>query len=380
MTDAPRKGGGLAAVVWGLVVLAAIAALAAVAMRPRLEARHALDALQKAAAAPRRVKVVEVKGAPLTVEFDLPGTLQPWAVTPLAARSSGYVRTLNVDIGDAVKRGQLLAELSAPEVEEDVRAAEARLQEAERNAELSRSVADRQARLAKEGAVSRLSADEATRTANASEGTRATAHAELERRKSLRGYLRVVAPFDGVITRRLVEVGALAAGPLFELARVEDVKLYVDVPQSLAPTVREGMAVRVRVRGLPGEGLDGKVVRTAGALDTQSRTLRTEVRVANAGGLLAGAYATVRFSAPRPGDRVVVPAAALVFRKEGPQVVEVREGKAHYLGVKLGWDGGKTLEVASGLEGGEKLVLNPPDSVEDGEPLQVVEPEAPRAK
>jgi RND family efflux transporter MFP subunit len=190
----------------------------------------------------------------------------------------------------------------------------------------------------------------------------------------------VTAPFEGVITRRLVEVGALAAGPLFELARVEDVKLYVDVPQSLAPSVREGMAVKVRVRGLPGEGLDGKVVRTAGALDTQSRTLRTEVRVAGSGGLLAGAYATVRFSAPRPGDRVVVPAAALAFRKEGPQVVEVREGKARYVGVRLGWDGGKTVEVASGLEGGEKLVLNPPDSVEDGESLQVVEPEAPRAK
>jgi len=326
------------------------------------------------------VKVVEVKRAPLTVEFDLPGTLQPWAVTPLSTRGSGYVRKLNVDIGDTVKAGQVLAELSAPEVEEDVRAAEARLQEAERNAELARGVAERQSRLAKEGAVSRLSADEATRTANAAEGTRASTRAELERRRSLRGYLRVTAPFEGVITRRLVEVGALAAGPLFELARVEDVKLYVDVPQSLAPSVREGMAVKVRVRGLPGEGLDGKVVRTAGALDTQSRTLRTEVRVAGSGGLLAGAYATVRFSAPRPGDRVVVPAAALAFRKEGPQVVEVREGKARYVGVRLGWDGGKTVEVASGLEGGEKLVLNPPDSVEDGESLQVVEPEAPRAR
>jgi RND family efflux transporter MFP subunit len=380
MSTESRTGSAAASLVWGLVVLVGLLLLGYQAVRPRVEAARSLDGLQAQARQPRKVRVAEVKRAPLAAEFELPGTVAPWAVTPLFARGSGYVQRLFVDIGDRVKKGQLLAELSAPEVDEEVRAAAVRVDEAERNAQLASDVAARQGRLAKEGAVSRLSADEAARAANAAEGAKETARAELSRRRSLRSYLRVTAPFDGLVTRRLVEVGGLASGALFELSRVEEVKLLLDVPQSLAPSVKEGMAVKVRVRGLPGDGLEGKVVRTAGALEPVSRTLRTEVSVGAAPGLLAGAFATVRFSAPRPGERTVVPAAALVLRKEGPQVLQVKDGKAHYVPVRLGWDGGKVVEVASGLEGGEQLVLNAPDSVEEGDALEVVAPEVPRAK
>lgn len=366
-----------------LFAAAVVVALAAVAAVPRAERARTLDRLEAAARAPRRVSVAVASPAPATVEFSLPGTALPMVSTALRARTTGFVRRLHVDMGDRVRAGQLLAELDAPETLQELRVAQARLSEAEKNVGLAQGTAERHARLATEGISTRQQADDARARANSASASLSTSRAELQRLAALRVYLRITAPFDGVITRRHVDTGALVtpgAEPLFELAQTEMLKVYVDVPQTFAPMVKVGQSVNVAPRAMGTTQVAGKVARTAGALDPSARTLRTEVHLPAHQTLLAGSFVTVTFAAERTGPAaVMIPASTLVLRKEGPRVATIVDGKAKFLPVQIAWDRGRQVELAGGLRGNETLVVNPPDNLEDGEPLQAAEAPA-RAK
>jgi membrane fusion protein, multidrug efflux system len=363
-------------------LMAGILAVIAVGIWVRTTRVRALASSAQEAQGPRRVATIVARRAPALVDVTLPGTAQPILTTTLHARTTAFVRRLHVDMGDRVRPGQLLAELEAPEVEQELRVARARQAEAQQNVGLAQGTAERHARLAVDGVSSKQQADDARAQANSATAALQRTRAEVQRLAALRGYLRIVAPFEGVVTRRHVDSGALVspgAGPgLFEVSQTSALKVYVDVPQAFASFVQTGQKVVVAARGAAAK-VEGKIVRTAGALDESTRTLRTEVHLPSTQGLLAGSFVNVAFSVSRAEPPVVIPAAALVVRKEGPQVFVVKDGRARSRKVAIGIDRGREVEIVDGLSGGEALVLNAPENLTADEAVRAVEA-APRAR
>jgi RND family efflux transporter MFP subunit len=355
----------------------ALAALIAAGVVPRLQRKRALDARAAQLQGPTRVAVASVRRGEPRSELVLPGTALPAQSTVIHARLDGFVGRLHADLGDHVREGQLLAVLRAPELEAEISRARARLQELERNLTLSHTSAERHARLAENGISSQEAADEARARANSAEASLDVSRAEVGRLAALFAYHRVVAPFPGVITRRSVDRGALvkaASTPLFEIAEIGTLKVFVDVPQTLAPDVKIGMIAQVFAPEAPARITAGKVVRTAGALDPASRTLRTEIHLPGGGALLAGAFVRVRLQVQRASAPVVVPAAALSMRKEGPRVVVLlADRRVQQRAVIPGRDLGTEIELLGGLEGDERVLLSPPDDLPDGSLVNVAE-------
>ena len=359
------------------LLLLALAGLLVAGVVPRVGRGRALDARQAAAGGPPRVAAVKVRRGAPSAELVLPGTALPALSTVVYARLDGFVEKLFVDLGDEVREGQLLALLQAPELEAELARAHSRLGETERNLGLSRTSAERHARLAATGISSREAADEAQARANSAEAALEGGRAESNRLAALYAYRRVLAPFDGVITRRGVDKGALvksSATALFDIAQTRTLKVFLDVPQTLAPDIRTGMVAQVFTPEAPDRRFAGKVVRTSRALDPSTRTLRTEVHLPNEGGLLAGAYVRVRLTVARAASPVVVPAAALVTRKEGQRVLVVDAGNVvQPRTVVIGRDLGEEVEVLDGLDGSERVVLSPPDDLQEGAKVNVAE-------
>lgn len=362
-----------------LMIGAAMVAFGVIGTLPRLKRREALAEAQTAAAAPRKVLVGKATRAPTRVDITLPGTVAPLRGTMLYAKTTGFVRSFHADIGDRVKAGQVLVDIQAAETEEELRLARARMREAEANQAIADANAKRGDRLAADGIVSAQDALERRARANSADAALGTTRAEVGRIGALIGYQKVVAPFDGIIIRRAVELGALVAPGssatgtlLFEIAQVETLRVFIDVPQSLANGVRVGAEVDVFATSAPKDIVKGKIVRTAGALDASSHTLRTEVHIAGGGPLLAGAFVSVRLGIDNPSPPVMVPASALSVRKEGTQLLRLGEGNAIQLvRIEIGRDLGKQIEVLTGVGAGDTVVLNPPDDLLQGE---VVEP------
>ncbi len=374
---------------WPFLVflMATVATVLAAGVLPRLDRRRALDARAREVQGPTRVSVQAVRRGQPSTELVLPGTALPAQSTVIHARLDGFVQELHADLGDGVKEGRLLALLQAPELEADLARARARLGELERNLQLAQTSADRHARLAAGGVSSQEAADEARARANSAEAALASSRAEVSRLEALYAYRRVLAPFDGTITRRHLDRGALvkaASTALFDIAQTTTLKVFVDVPQTLAPDVRLGMAARVFAPEAPEKIVEGKVVRTARALDPATRTLRTEIHLPGGGPLLAGAFVRVRLQVARTAAPVLIPAVALVTRKEGPRALVVGAGgRVTARPVVLGRDMGADLEVLSGVSVGERVVLSPPDDLADGATVQAAEaptPEAPVGK
>src|SRR5215469_13157342 len=396
---APRESGTAHGVLITVIVLAIVAAVVIGGIVPRLRAKEALQKETYDLAVPT-VNVTHPKqGAPQT-EIVLPGNMQAYTDSPIYARSSGYLKKWYVDIGGRVKAGQLLAEIEAPEVDQQVLQAKAALDQAEAaleqaratyqqgktNEELARVTAERWKNLAARGAVSRQENDqyqaqyqaalantEALQKAiAAAESNVSSSKANVARLEQMQGFEQVKAPFDGVITARNTDVGALinsgnggAAQELFHMAATNRLRVYINVPQIYSRSAIPGVAADLTLDEFPGRHFTGTLVRTAEAIDANTRTLLTEISVDNtSGALLPGAYAQVHLRLPTAAPSLVLPVNALIFRSQGMQVAVLREGdKADLVPVTLGKDFGTEVEVTSGIDRNDQVITNPPDSL-----------------
>jgi membrane fusion protein, multidrug efflux system len=315
-------------------------------------------------------------------DLTLPGTLQAYVESTLYARTSGYLRKWDHDIGSRVAKGTLLAEIDAPEVDQQLAQARADLGTAEANARLAALTAARLREVVKTEGVSKQEFDNAVGDSEAKQAALESARANLRRLQDLESFKRIYAPFSGVITRRNVDVGALVnAGnggvsqQLFALAQTDPIRVYVSVPENVAPAIHAGLGAHLALTQYPGQEFRGQVVRTAEALDPTTRTLLTEIDVPNGDGrLLPGGFAEVHVEIQVAQGRLQVPVNALLFRAEGLRAVVVDEQHVlHLRPLTIGRDYGTSLEVLSGLEAQDWIVLNPADSLEDGQQVRVKE-------
>ena len=354
--------------------------------------------------------VTEVTRAPARTALVLPGNIQPVTEAPVLARASGYLRKRYVDIGDRVQQDQVLAEIEAPELDEQIKQAQATLAEARSSVEqaqasldqgrsnenLARITAGRWANLVSRGAVSKQendvyqaqyaaqkakveALDQAVAAARSNVGA---AQANLARLTELKGYQTVRAPFAGVITVRNVDVGALINEGntlLFRIAQTARMRTYINVPQAEAESVRVGQTATLEFDELQHRKFTGTVTRTSHALDPATRTLLTEVEVPNPDGvLLPGMFTQVDLQVLRKTPPLMIPGDTLVVRSDGPQVAIVgAHGEVHYVRIQLGRDFGDRLEVLSGLEDGEMIAVNPSDAVREGARVKPVRQDNP---
>ena len=315
--------------------------------------------------------------------LSLPGTLQGYVQAPIAARASGYLKRWTKDIGSKVDKGELLAEIETPEIDQQLSQAVAAREQAAASLALTRSTAERWEGLRKKDVVSQQDLEERRSAVAQSQASLAAAEANVQRLRQLEAFKRVVAPFAGVITRRnvdvgdLIEAGGSASRPLFLLAQTDPLRVYISVPQSVAQLVQPGQAVVVTQGELRGQTFRGRVERTAGAIDAATRTMQVEVVLANPDGrLLPGAY--VQVSLPlEGGGGLVVPTNTLLFRAEGTQVAVVdAQGRVTMRRVGLGRNFGETSEVLDGVTESDRLVLNPPDWLANGQTVTLAPAEA----
>ena len=335
------------------------------------------------------VAVIRPTTEPGDESLVLPGTLQAYVESPIYARTNGYLKKWYFDIGSRVNKGALLAEIDAPELDQQLSQSKADLGTAQANENLSQITATRYIDLLKTDGVSRQEVDNATGDLAAKRATVQSSAANVRRLEELESFKRVFAPFSGVITRRNVDIGTLinagnggTSQQLFYLAQTDPIRVFVNVPETYSSHIRPGLGAYLELTQYPGRKFQGKVVRTAEAIDPAARTLLTEVDVPNKSGeLLPGGYAQVVLQVRTPGERVLVPVNSLLFRSEGLRAVVIgSDDRAHLQPLIIGRDFGTTLEVVSGLKPDQWIVLNPPDSLEDGQQVhvkQVANPTAP---
>jgi RND family efflux transporter MFP subunit len=316
------------------------------------------------------------EGMPLT----LPGTLQGINEATVYARSNGYILRWNKDIGSSVKKGELLAEITAPEIDQELSQAIAAQQQAASSEGLAKSTAERWKSLREKDAVTQQDLDERLSAYLQAQANLASAQANTARLRNLQGFNKVVAPFDGVVTSRNIDMGDLVdAGnggvgkALFTISQIDPLRLYVFVPQVYAGQVKVGDVVTVNLAEHQGEAYRGTIARTARAIDTGTRTMQVEIRVPNPKeALIAGAYVQVNLPIKQDGTALLVPTNVLLFRPDGPRVATVdAQSRVRLSTVKLGTDFGSTVAVISGLRADDRVILNPADSLADGDVVTV---------
>ena len=354
------------------------------------------------------VSVIHPKKGSMRDEVVLPGNIQAYTDSPIYARASGYLKEWNADIGARVKAGQLLAEIEAPEIDQQVRQARSSVQQAEAaleqaranlkqgktNEELARVTAQRWSNLTTRGAVSRQENDQyqaqyqaqvasvqaLEKAVAAAQSNVGSAEANLSRVEQMQAFEQVKAPFDGVITARNTDVGALInagnSGPaqeLFHMAATAKLRVYVNVPQVYSRSATPGVIADLTLAEFPSRRFSGKLVRTAQSIDTATRTLLTEIEVDNSSGaLLPGAYAQVHLKLAAAAPSLILPVNALLFRSEGLRVGVVRDGdRAELVAVTLGNDFGTEVEVVSGISESDSIIVSPPDSLLSGATVRV---------
>jgi RND family efflux transporter MFP subunit len=355
--------------------------LAIIGIVTRLSARNALGREAAQAAIPTVLTGKPVQG-PGTDNLLLPGNVQAFYEAPIYARTSGYLKTWNTDIGTQVKKGQVLAEIETPEVDQELRQAEADLGTAEANYQLARTTNERWKGLLATESVSQQDADQRAGDAAAKLAARQSAAANLARLQQLESFKRVIAPFDGVVTQRNTDVGALItagqnpAVPLFRVADTHRLRIYVSVPQPYAGSIHRGQTAGLLLVDRPGKKYTATVENTANALDANSRTLQVELQIDNPKGeLLPGSYGQVSFDLAPDSNILRIPVNAVLFRSDGLQVATLDEQhRVHLKPITQGRDFGREVEVLSGVQMGDTLVLNPPDSISDGMQVRVAAP------
>jgi RND family efflux transporter MFP subunit len=360
----------------GLVTVLGAALLAGVV--PRVA--H-VKQLERAAAAHVPTVIVDVAtpGEAIT-ELVLPSSVEAAQETPLYPRVNGYVKRILADIGAKVNVGDVLAEIETPELDQQVHQARAAVEQAAANLTLATTSYGRWQEMQKSRIVASQDVDERKGAHDARKADHAAAESNLQRLEQMQSFQKITAPFSGTVTKRFVEVGQLVTGDLndpsrilFRIERTAALRAFINVPQSYYRNVSVGQTVALSFREVPGRTFPGTVVRTAGALDSATRTLRTEIQVPNeAGELIPGLYAEVKFQVQREHPPVTVPARALIVQSDGPQIATVdARNRVSLHTVAYGRDFGKTVEIASGLEVGARYILNPTDTLRDGATVQV---------
>ena len=367
---------------WVVAVVAflVVAAVYVGGVLPRVKARAALKTETAEMAIPT-VAVVQPQATAPTQELVLPANVQPYIVAPIYARTNGYLKAWYVDIGAHVKQGQLLAVIETPEIDHQLQQARANLATAQANLNLSRITADRFQGLLKSNSVSQQDTDNAVGTYDANQAIVQSNSANVKQLEALQSFQKIYAPFDGIITVRNTDVGALinsgsGGGPttqLFQIAQPQKLRVYANVPEAYSKAVRQGMTAQLTLAEFPGRQFEGKLVRTAEAIDPATRTLLVEISVNNpTGTLFSGSYAEVHIKLPGGASTFTIPVSALLFRSEGLRVATVQNGdRAQLVPVTAGHDFGDRIEIVAGLKGGESIVLNPPDSISSGQPVRV---------
>ncbi len=374
-----------------VVVLAVMVAALVFGIVPRVGRQRRVAAVVAENAAVPTVSVTTIEPATGASTATLPGTVSPIETVPIYARAAGYVRRIHVDIGSRVRQGDLLAEIEAPELDQQVNAARATLAQTRATLVLARANLGRYHRMRADSAVTAQEVDSMEAAFGVATANVNNAEATLQQLMQLQRYERLVAPFTGIVTTRSVEAGALVGtagsvsaslpsgagsvtGSLFELARIDTLRVYLTVPEDNVSGVQVGNAGVVTVPALPGDTLRGRVVRTANALDPAARTLLTEVDVANpTGTFLPNMYAQVQLSLTRATKVLRVPATALVIRDGPPQVVILEpDSTVRYATVTIGRDYGSWVEVTGGLAPGASVVLNPPDALAAGQRVRAL--------
>lgn len=365
-----------------LIIVAVLVLLIALGIfhgiHSRVEAEVRLQQVARASATPA-VEVVHPKAGADGQEIALPGNAQAFNDTPIYARTSGYVEHWYVDIGAHVRQGQLLALIQTPELDQQLEQARADLKTAQANLEIARITAIRWQNLLKTDSVSHQETDQAVSDFNAKRALVDSKGANVDRLEQLQAFERVAAPFDGVVTARNTDVGALIqAGDnstpkeLFHLASIRKLRIYIPVPEVYAAYIESNEPVKVTLDAFPNKEFAGTVVRNSDAIDLNSRTLNVEVDVDNpTGRLFPGAYAFVHLKVPASAGAVTIPSNALLFRSEGLRAGVVRNGHVVLTPITVGQDYGSTVEVTSGLTPNDAVIVNPSDSLADGAAVNV---------
>jgi RND family efflux transporter MFP subunit len=315
-------------------------------------------------------------------ELALPGNTMAFDDTPIYARTSGYLKKWYVDIGQHVSKGELMATIETPELDEQLMVARADLKSAQADLNLANTTSDRYQNLLKSDSVSKQETDVAVSGATAKRAAMEAAEATVRRLEQLQSFEKIYAPYSGVVTQRNTDIGDLinsgssttsnTAKELFHIASVNELRVFVAVPEIYAPDIRNGDIASLTLDEYPGQTFTGTVARNSSAIDASSRTLNVEVDVNNHDGkLLPGSYVFVHFKIPVQSQRYSVPSNALIFRSEGMQVALVRDGKVHLQRVTIAKDNGKSVEIATGLSSSDAIILNPSDSISEGQQVTV---------
>ena len=369
--NSPRSGIRL---LWFLVIPVLLAGSAFFGMQARQKQSQQL-ARATLALDVQPVRVIHAERGKSSSDLTLPGMIQAFSQSPVYARVDGYVRTWYVDIGAHVTKGQLLAEIDAPEVDQQLNQARAMLNQAQTSLELAKVTAPRYQELIKSNSVSQQEVDQNNQNLAAQEANVQAATAAVSRLEQMQGFEKIVAPFDGVITERktdfgdLVNAGNAGVGrELFRISQNNMVRVFVSVPEEFSSEVKPGTKASMDVISLPNRRFAASVTRTADAIDATSRTLTVELDVSNPSGeLLPGAYANVHFLLPLNVVPLVLPSSTILFQTDGPQVgiVDSRD-RVELRKVTLGHDFGDTIEIMAGVRSGDAVVANPPDSLTNG--------------
>ncbi len=363
----------------GGLVIVAIAALilAGLGILSRVHGDKVLARTTNELAPPTVIALPAKAGAPVT-SFVLPGNVTSYTDSPIYARTNGYLVHWYYDIGARVKKGALLAVIDTPEIDQQLHQAQADLATAQANANIAKIQADRYSGLVKSNAVSRQDTDTFVSQAAATAAAVHSAEANVQRLTELQSFEKVYAPFDGVVTARNIDTGQLidqgAGKELFHMQALQTLRVYTNVPQMYSQSAKIGAKIDVTFPEYPNKVYQGTLVRTSDAIDPTSRTLLVEVDVDNhSGELMPGALAQVHFKAPQGTPTFIVPAAALIFRREGLQLGTLVHGNvAHLVHVVIGEDDGANVQIVSGLTATDKVIQDPPDSLIERE---IVTPE-----
>src|SRR6202521_4899989 len=368
---------------WFILAIALIvtAALLAWGIRSRIRAGRTLST-ETSQVAITPVSVVSPKQTAAAQEIILPGNVEPFINSPIYSRTNGYLKQWSADIGAHVKKGQLLAVIETPEVDQQLEQSLSNLNTAKANLALSEITKNRYEGLLKSNAVSQQDADNASGTYNANKAIVEANQANVKQLQALQSFEKIYAPFDGIVTARNTDIGDLinsgsssaAKTDLFHIAQPGTLRVYVNVPEEYSQGIKPGMTADLSLAEFPGRKFQGKLVRTSEDINVTTRTLLIEIDVDNPSGtLLTGSYAEVHLAVPTQASTFLLPVNALLFRTEGLRVGVVKDGKVALTAVTPGHDFGNQIEIVAGLKPDDQVIVTPPDSIVSGQQVQIVQ-------
>lgn len=367
------------------IALIAVATVFGWGVWSRVRSRAVLSS-ETAQVARQAVSVVLPKRTAPKQEIILPGNVQPFIASPIYSRTNGYLKKWYMDIGARVQRGQLLAVIETPEVDQQLQQSLSNLNTAKANLALAETTKYRYQGLLADNAVSQQDVDNAVGTYNANKATVEANQANVRQLQALQSFEKIYAPFNGVITARNIDIGDLVDSgssggvktDLFHISQPGTLRVYVNVPEEYSQGIKTGMTADLSLAEFPGRKFQGKLVRTSDAINMTTRTLLIEVDVANpAGTLLTGSYAEVHLAVPAQASTYLLPVNTLIFRSEGLHVATVRDGKVVLSAVTPGHDFGNEIEIVDGLKANDQVVVNPPDSIVSGQGVEIVQARLP---